>query len=63
MAADANALSDNLMKEMYDADYMINAAALKAHARQVLRSMLNYTSAHMATILTMDMAHFIYIKA
>ncbi len=25
--------SDNLMKEMYDADYMINAAALKAHAR------------------------------
>jgi hypothetical protein len=25
--------SDNLMKEMYDADYLINAAALKAHAR------------------------------
>lgn len=28
-----DAFSDNLMKEMYDADYMINAAALKAHAR------------------------------
>ncbi|MDA3927667.1 MAG: DUF362 domain-containing protein [Prolixibacteraceae bacterium] len=26
-------ISDNLMKEMYDADYMINFAALKAHAR------------------------------
>ncbi len=25
--------SDNLMQEMYDADYLINAAALKAHAR------------------------------
>ena len=28
-----DAFSDNLMQEMYDADYMINAAALKAHAR------------------------------
>ncbi|HSO85581.1 MAG TPA: DUF362 domain-containing protein [Draconibacterium sp.] len=28
-----DAYSDNLMQEMYDADYMINAAALKAHAR------------------------------
>ncbi|MBN2699455.1 MAG: T9SS type A sorting domain-containing protein, partial [Bacteroidales bacterium] len=28
-----DAISDNLMKEMYDADYLINAAALKAHAR------------------------------
>jgi hypothetical protein len=28
-----DAFSDNIMKEMYDADYMINAAALKAHAR------------------------------
>jgi hypothetical protein len=26
-------ISDNLMKEMYNADYMINIAALKAHAR------------------------------
>lgn len=28
-----DAISDNLMIEMYEADYMINAAALKAHAR------------------------------
>jgi len=28
-----DAYSDKLMKEMFDADYMINAAALKAHAR------------------------------
>jgi hypothetical protein len=28
-----DAVSDNLMKEMYNADYMINVAALKAHAR------------------------------
>ena len=28
-----DAVGDNLMKEMYDADYMINVAALKAHAR------------------------------
>ncbi len=28
-----DAISDNLMQEMYDADYMINMAALKAHAR------------------------------
>ena len=26
-------ISDNMMKEMYDADYMINIAALKGHAR------------------------------
>ena len=29
----ADAVSDALMNEMYDADYMINMAALKAHAR------------------------------
>jgi hypothetical protein len=28
-----DAISDDLMQEMYDADYLINAAALKAHAR------------------------------
>jgi len=28
-----DAVSDKLMKEMYNADYLINAAALKAHAR------------------------------
>jgi hypothetical protein len=28
-----DAISDNLMIEMYEADYMINAAAMKAHAR------------------------------
>lgn len=28
-----DAISENLMKEMYNADYMINVAALKAHAR------------------------------
>jgi hypothetical protein len=28
-----DAFSDNLMEEMYQADYLINAAALKAHAR------------------------------
>jgi hypothetical protein len=28
-----DAINDNLMKEMYDADYMINIAALKGHAR------------------------------
>ena len=28
-----DAISDNLMQEMYDADYLINMSALKAHAR------------------------------
>ncbi len=28
-----DAIKDNMMQEMYDADYLINAAALKAHAR------------------------------
>ncbi len=41
-----DAFGDNLMQEMYDADYLINAAALKAHARNgvTLNSKLHFGS-------------------